>query len=242
VGEVAILLLFNINNNAVVLIGKMCKLKDLTGQRFGRYVVLSRSGVGPKGMATWLCKCDCGTEKIMIGNTLRMGKVISCGCYFKEVAYQNGKSTKKHGQTRTPTYKSWQSMLERCYNKNVKYYNNYGGRGIEVCERWKTSYENFYEDMGLRPGKEYSLDRIDVNKNYSPENCRWATNKEQSRNKRNTVYVEYEGQKMPIIEASEKSGIPYRILLGRLNKLEWAEKDIFALYTPRKKKNAIQIT
>jgi hypothetical protein len=211
----------------------MCKLIDITGQRFGRYTVLARNGIGANGMAAWLCKCDCGKEKTVIGNTLRTGKVVSCGCYQREVAVKNGSATKRHGNTHSPTYKSWLSMKGRCLNQSDQAYALYGGRGIKVCARWVYSFENFLLDMGEKP-KDFSIERIDVNGNYEPQNCTWASRLEQSRNKRNTIRVLCDGVLVSLSKASEMSGIPYRVLLDRKTRLGWNDGRLFERYTQRK--------
>ena len=218
----------------------MCKLIDLTGQRFGRYTVLERNGVGANGMAAWLCECDCGTRKTVIGNSLRQGHVVSCGCYQREVAVRNGLATKRHGETRSSTYKTWITMKARCLNPSDQAYGDYGGRGIRVCERWLNSYESFAEDMGKRPGG-MSIERINVNGNYEPSNCKWATAKEQTRNRRCTLQAVYKSTKMSLSEAAERSGIPYRVLRERKQRLGWPDNRLFAPYTERKRsaKNAL---
>jgi len=215
----------------------MCRLIDLTGQRFGRYIVLERNGVGANGMAAWLCKCDCGTEKTVVGNNLRQGKIVSCGCYQREIATRNGLATKKHGEAKTRTYKTWIGIKSRCHNPSDRAYDQYGGRGISVCERWLNSYELFTKDMGKRPHG-MSIERIDVNGNYEPNNCIWATCQQQARNKRCTIKVIYEGKEMPLIQAAEQSGIPYRVLLERKQRLRWSSDRLFAPYTGRKRSTA----
>ena len=211
----------------------MCRLIDLTNQRFGRYLVVARSGTGPNGMATWLCRCDCGSEKIVIGNNLRMGKVLSCGCYQREIAVRNGLATRKHGRTRTAVYKSWMSMKSRCLNPGDQAYSYYGGRGINVCPRWANSFENFLHDMGERP-KGHTLERINVNGDYEPNNCIWCLPKDQSLIKRTTLKVVYNGCEMPLLRAAELSGIPYRVLLTRKNRLGWPIEKLFSPYNKRK--------
>lgn len=157
----------------------MRALIDLTGQRFGRLAVIQRSYVAKVG-AHWLCRCDCGTDKIIYGPSLRAGKTRSCGCLQAEAAK---KYMTAHGHAasykKTPTYISWAEMITRCENPKKKNFKYYGARGISVCERWRHSFQNFLADMGPRPEGQ-TLDRWpNRTGNYEPGNCRWATWKEQ---------------------------------------------------------------
>lgn len=160
-------------------------LIDLTGKIFGRWTVIERVNNGKVRHVKWLCKCECGEVKQVLGYALRQNKSLSCGCYKSDVTRNR---MKKHGKaathSRTLEYKAWAQMKTRCTNLKAKQYEDYGGRGISVCERWMNSFEYFLEDMGLKPSSAHSLDRKDVNGNYEPSNCKWSTIFEQSHNRR----------------------------------------------------------
>jgi len=152
--------------------------ENLTGSVFHRLTVLSRDS-SRKRRPYWVCKCECGAMKSIAACELKSGKTKSCGCYDAE---RKRTETVKHGFNRTPTYVCWSNMLARCTNPKRRDFKNYGGRGISVCERWR-SFENFLADMGEKPPK-LSLDRVDNDANYGPDNCRWATASEQRLNQR----------------------------------------------------------
>jgi hypothetical protein len=160
---------------------------DITNQRFGRLVAVERL-LPPSGHeAKWSCICDCGGKAFVRVTDLRRGRTTSCGCYFVErrrvAALRHGHASK--GEV-SPTYKIWNGMLARCTNPRVSHYENYGGRGIRVCERWR-SFANFLADMGERPSINHSIDRRDVDGHYEPGNCRWATQAEQRANRRDAI-------------------------------------------------------
>lgn len=159
---------------------------DLIGQRFGRLVVVGSApskGVGRNVYARWLCRCDCGKEKIARAVSLKRGDTTSCGCRLKEGWFRLGffPRNKTHGLAQHPLYNVWDRMVSRCHNQKDQNWKNYGGRGIAVCDRWR-KVENFIEDVGERPPGMW-LDRIDNDGNYEPGNWRWATAKQQQNNK-----------------------------------------------------------
>lgn len=158
---------------------------DLIGKKFGRLTVIKRLENNKDMQRKWLCLCDCGNEKVVLGVSLRQNHTLSCGCYKNELI---GKRMKTHGhaslKNRSPEYKIWAQMKTRCSNPNAKQYEDYGGRGVQVCEKWLNSFESFFEDMGPRPSRRHSIDRIKVDGNYEPSNCKWSTATEQNHNRR----------------------------------------------------------
>ena len=170
---------------------KRNRFKDLSGQKIGRWTVLlkcSNQMQKKTGNILWLCRCECGTERIVASNNLSNGKTKSCGCYADEIK----RLRIKHGLTRrgfkkTLEYNSWASMIQRCTKPTNHKWKDYGGRGITVCTRWRNSFIKFLEDMGRRPTPMHSIDRINNNGNYEPNNCRWATPKEQRTNQRKII-------------------------------------------------------
>lgn len=187
-------------------------IKDITGQRFGRLVV---TGLSEKRRPSntkityWHCTCDCGNKCIVGKSTLIENTTRSCSCL-------NTERITKHSLCKNDIYKIHEGIIQRCLNPNKTEYKNYGGRGIKVCERWKNSVAAFYEDMGDRPTPKHSIDRINVNGDYEPSNCRWATREEQQNNRRNNVNITFNGKTQTLTQWAKelsiaKSTLAYRV-------------------------------
>lgn len=181
--------------------------------RFGRLTFKSEIEVRKWGAKHGIFVCDCGVEKELALSHVATGKTKSCGCLKAEAA---GNRLRTHGMHRSPEYTAWQGMWRRCTDPKVERYPNYGGRGISVCDRWK-SFENFYADMGDRP-EGMSIERKETNGNYEPGNCRWATSKEQGRNRTTNRVIEYNGERKCVSEWCEQLGIPISTFTHRLRR------------------------
>jgi hypothetical protein len=191
------------------------------GTKFGRLTVVSRASSTGK-RTEWNCICECGNQVVVTTDSLRGGKTQSCGCLQKERASE---AKKTHGMTHSPEYNTWMSIKARCFNTKNQDFKYYGDRGITICDEWKDSFETFYADMGSRP-EGCSIDRIDVDGNYEPSNCRWATDLEQAHNKRNNVIVTYENETKSVIKWSEELGIKHKVLRHRLDR-GWSVEKAF---------------
>ena len=192
----------------------MGSLIELTGKRFGKLVVIGRAGRDKHYNTRWLCRCDCGNETVVLGGNLTRGASMSCGCT------RGGKPT--HGHCGERIYTNWKQMKKRCSNPNDKYFKDYGGRGINVCKEWD-DFDQFYKwAMEHGYSDELTIDRIDNDGDYCPDNCRWATQKEQARNKRNNHLLTYNGETLTMVDWAEIVGIPYNTLERRINALGWS--------------------
>lgn len=193
----------------------MSKLKDLTGQKFGRLTVLYKLHNYHKQGTYWLCLCDCGNFSESWSPQLQSGKIKSCGCLRKINHF------KTHNKTGSRLYNIYNKMKSRCYNKTDPTYKYYGARGITICQEWLDDFMNFYNwAMNNDYHENLTIDRIDVDGDYKPENCKWSTNLEQQRNKRNTRYVTYKGETKPLTEWCEILDLKYSKVFQRITKYD----------------------
>jgi len=192
---------------------KRPRYQDHTGRRFGRWLVLAYAGKRVRRVI-WHCRCNCGTEKLVQANHLTSKASRSCGC-LRPGPLQHGHATRKTGTT--SEYHSWAGIKGRCCNPNTSAYRNYGGRGITMCESWKASFECFLEDMGSKPGPEYSIHRIANNQGYSKKNCKWATAFEQQANTRRSRQITFMNETHIISEWVRTTGINRGTLCSRLD-------------------------
>ncbi len=205
------------------------------GSRFGRLVTVKDLGCTEK-KRWWLVRCDCGNEKRVRQSSLQYQFTKSCGCLARELTVRRSTT---HGESAgqgkgiplTAEYRTWRGLFTRCENEKAENYPDYGGRGITVCERWrgKNGFMNFLTDMGRRPGKGWSIERRDINGDYFPENCRWATATEQANNKRMTVLIEFDGRKLTATQWEREMKYRDGLIRDRLNR-GWSAED--AIKTP----------
>lgn len=195
---------------------------DLTGQTFNSLTVVEWRRNSRYG-SEWLCRCVCGNERVARGATLRNGRAKSCGCTMKARLRE---LRTEHGMSRTPTWNCWEAMLTRCSDPKHRQFHRYGGRGIEVCDRWK-SFPNFFADMGERPSKKHSIDRDDNDGNYEPGNCRWATMLEQQNNRSTNLVLEFSGRTQTLTEWARELGMAENTLRGRI-RLGWTVAEAFS--------------
>ncbi len=204
------------------------------GDVFGRLTVVSLGKRRNKKLIA-TCQCECGGVKDVVTDSLRSGRTRSCGCLLAEAS---SKRMRTHGWSKKSEYHSWQHAADRCRNPRNKAYQNYGGRGIQFCDRWFNSFEDFLFDMGGKPSPSHSLDRIDNNGNYEPGNCRWATQLDQGRNQRTNRLLSLNGETMVLSQWEERTGIDARLIVARIDRLGWSiEKALTTKPTPRAKKD-----
>lgn len=205
------------------------KKMNLLNQRFGRLTVIGQEK-SQGGKSAWKCLCDCGNITTVVSTNLTLGKIKSCGCIRREQITERNIT---HNLTKSKIYKVWKGIKQRCSNPKHPSYKNYGARGIRVCEEWKENFDGFYqwsiangyiENKGNQKTNLLTIDRIDNDKNYSPDNCRWVDRATQARNKRGNKIIVYKGEKHCLIEWCEILNLSYRRTLGRLDKGWSAER------------------
>lgn len=199
----------------------MGRRNNLVGQRFGKLTVISDAGNDARGNSMWLCQCECGNTKVIRGSKLKEGQYKSCGCEWHSYNELRNEGIRKskitHGLSGTRLYYIYDNMIKRCYEPSSEKYPNYGGRGITVCDEWRNDRQKFF-DWALQSGytDELTIDRINVDGNYCPENCRWATPKEQANNRTSNRYLTYNGETHTVIEWAEILGLSPGTLYSRL--------------------------
>lgn len=199
---------------------------SLLGARFTNYEVIEDGLRGKRGCHYVRAKCECGEVRVVRAAHLLTGASKSCGC--RRAPISRARAT-THGMNGTPEYKTWTAIIDRCSNAKAHGFENYGGRGIVICPRWRASFEAFFADMGPRPAGT-SIDRIDVNGNYEPGNCRWATQREQQNNRRDSRFIEARGERLTVADWARRLGISVDVIRARAGRLGWdAER---ALFTP----------
>lgn len=192
------------------------KKLDLTGKTFGKLKIIHIDKNVKFKRLYWICECECGSIKSIRGSHLKSGSIVSCGCYQNEHRHFNNY---KHGKCFTKLYRVYKTMINRCYDNNVSNYNNYGGRGIKVCSEWQNSFQVFYKWATTNGYKEgLTIDRINNDKGYSPDNCKWATSKEQANNRRGNRIIEFNGERKTLAELAKEYSVSSSTLSARIKK------------------------
>lgn len=204
----------------------MLQRKDISGKEYERWTVIRRNEIGKTSL--WLCRCKCGTERLVYQGDLKSGSSKSCGCLTSEVTAARNRT---HGKTYSVEYECWSGIKKRCYNENSEAFQWYGARGVKVCDRWLSSFENFLADMGQKPSALHSIERRNTDGDYCPENCYWGTALEQGKNKRNNRLLTARGETFHLSEWSRITGLGITTILRRLAR-GWSEED--AILLPKK--------
>lgn len=186
----------------------MSSLVNLIGKRFGRLTVMRRAPNATHSAARWLCKCDCGATTEVRQDHLRRGKTKSCACF----------RARSNGMHLSPEYKAWHNIIDRCCSRGCKSYPRYGGRGITVCKRWRRSFNAFFADVGARPSSAYTIERVDNNGPYSPNNCIWASRSDQQNNRHNNRRVTFQRKTLTIAQWARQYGLIFQTLSERLKR------------------------
>ena len=207
---------------------------NIAGQRYGRLVAIEEASRTPAGLMTWRCVCDCGGEVIVRGSSLRSGNTKSCGCHKLAVsATLHMRHGACSGGEEDDVYVVWKGMRQRCLNPNNPSWPYYGGRGIKICQQWQDNYRAFARDMGVRP-RGYTVERINTNGDYEPDNCIWATRKRQSRNRRDTVRITLCGEMVALVDACERFGMNNASVMARVKREGQSPTEAFYFLLDRK--------
>ena len=205
----------------------MSKFIDLTGNRYNHLVVISREENAKGGVSRWKCLCDCGNYTIVRAGNLKNGSVKTCGCGRHATPHN-----KTHGKSKTKEYRKWVSMKRRCEDKSDPHYSNYGNRGIKVCEEWSNSFESFYAwVMMTRKSSDLTLERIDVNGDYCPENCTWVDKKAQANNRTSNRIYTHNGETKNLTQWCEDLGLKYGTIHSRIYRNGWSFEDAITIPT-----------
>jgi len=194
---------------------------DLTGKTFNQLTIIHKNGTDKYGKPMWFCECTCGNTKTILGTSIRNGSTKSCGCLRKK---QLSQRVKTHGLSKTVEYKIWKGIKKRCFNSSCKAFPNYGGRGITICDIWKNDAQAFIDYIGSRPSNEYSIERINNNKNYEPGNIKWATRQEQNGNQRSNRLITIKDKTKNVAQWGKISPVATSTIYSRLNK-GWPPED-----------------
>lgn len=194
----------------------MSKKIDLAGETFGRLTVRAQTSNAGKHVR-WVCDCECGSQTVVSTSHLRSGHSLSCGCLAREATAQRNTAAATHGMSDSPEYQAWRSMIKRCHVPSTHGYERYGGRGIEVCQAWRDSFEDFFKEVGFRPSPSHSLDRIRNAEGYCAGNVRWATDTEQNNNRRCNVKASIEGRVLTATQIAKRFGLSQRVVLYRIH-------------------------
>lgn len=197
----------------------------MIGNKFGRLTIIDSADRASNGKLRWLCRCDCGNEKIIRWSNLKNGTTQSCGCLMIERVKQ---SNTRHGGYDSVEYHSWRQMMQRCYDRGCKDYPRYGGRGITVCEEWKRSFASFLASVGKKPSPNLTIERSDNNGNYQPGNVRWATVADQNKNRSCTLIISVSGPSKTLAELAKLYGVKYITAWQRYRK-GWSFNRIFGI-------------
>lgn len=199
----------------------LSKVKDLTGKRFGRLTVIGIDEGKQTRKTYWLCQCDCGKISSHRSDGLISGSIRSCGCLKNELSAERVAKNHKHKQSGTRLYHIWQGMKSRCYTKTSPDYQRWGGRGIKMCDEWRDSFESFYEWAMASGYKDtLTIDRVDNDGDYTPDNCRWTTAREQSRNRRSNIPITIGNTTKTLTEWCEIFNLDYKMVNARYKRME----------------------